>query len=58
MRSVQVGRGEEQAGLCTTISTHLFVCARCGSYPGLYTDVSRYYSWVEDRLRTLENEVE
>jgi len=29
----------------------------CGSYPGLYTDVSRYYDWIKDRINILENEV-
>jgi len=30
----------------------------CGSYPGLYTDVSRYQNWIEDMMFLLDNEVE
>ena len=30
----------------------------CGSYPGLYTDVVRYYDWIVEMVQTLENEVE
>lgn len=29
----------------------------CGIYPGLYTEVARYVSWIEKNLRKLENEV-
>ena len=28
---------------------------RCGVYPGLYTEVSRYVSWIEKSLQELEN---
>jgi len=27
----------------------------CGVYPGLYTEVSRYVSWIEKSLQELEN---
>eukprot|EP00092_Neocalanus_flemingeri_P086090 GFUD01108432.1.p1 GENE.GFUD01108432.1~~GFUD01108432.1.p1 ORF type:complete len:358 (-),score=94.66 GFUD01108432.1:234-1307(-) len=30
----------------------------CGSYPGLYTDVSRYHDWIVEMVETLENEVQ
>jgi len=30
----------------------------CGSYPGLYTDVSRYVDWIVNMVDLLENEVE
>ena len=31
---------------------------RCGSYPGLYTDVARYVDWIIRMTNLLENEVE
>ena len=31
------------------------IYARCGVYPGLYTEVSRYVSWIEKSLQQLEN---
>ena len=31
---------------------------RCGSYPGLYTDVARYVDWIIRMTNLLENEIE
>ena len=31
---------------------------RCGSYPGLYTDVARYVDWIVSMTNLLENEIE
>ena len=31
---------------------------RCGSYPGLYTDVARYVDWITSMIALLENEIE
>ena len=33
------------------------MCVRCGSYPGLYTDVARYVDWISNKVAQLENEV-
>ena len=50
-----VAKGEQDSDVfqCWLLS----VSFRCGSYPGLYTDVSRYYGWITKRLDTLKNEV-
>jgi secreted trypsin-like serine protease len=29
---------------------------RCGSYPGLYTEVARYTSWISSWVDTIETE--
>ena len=36
----------------------LCLCSRCGSYPGLYTDVARYVDWINSMINLLENEIE
>ena len=49
-------------GLSTRIFNNSKLCLpdlnfRCGVYPGLYTEVSRYSDWIERSLAVLENEI-
>ena len=48
-------------GLVKLFGTSLFYPCdlyRCGSYPGLYTDVARYVDWITSMIALLEDEIE
>ena len=52
-----VARGEDQDFSLSALTRHV-LCYRCGSYPGLYTDVARYQDWIVKTVLTIESLVQ